>query len=109
MTLPTADLIRIYRGLQPPDAKETKVSEPNWRDDPLEYTPVVRRDEPADIATALPGDVYAAPDGKLWRVKHLVRTPLVEVQEIEGQRLISQAPIDAPLWRGWRRVWRKGE
>lgn len=62
-----------------------------------------------DVLTAQPGQVFADPDGKLWRVAAILQQPSVAMTEIEPQEGHPPATrlgyLTAPLFKDMRRAW----
>jgi hypothetical protein len=66
------------------------------------------------VHDALPGDVYADAEGRLWRVTAICQEPSVEVEAVEdlspdGKPLRRSGGVSGLMWQGFRRVWRHSE
>jgi len=66
------------------------------------------------IHDAEPGDIYVDDSGKIWRCISICPEPTVKFVEIEQTqgaqaRLSRDGGVSGLMWKGWRRIWRKGE
>lgn len=92
---------------------------------------------PKAIADAQPGDIYADPSGKLWRILDVVAEPTIVAEEVEGvlddpnapklpmvgaqamiggfparasiRKHIHRAPTSSHVWFGWDRIFRRAQ
>lgn len=58
------------------------------------------------IRTAQPGDLYTDITGNLWRIKEVIREPVVCAEPVEGGEAIELG-ADDKAFTGWKRLWRK--